>query len=611
MKKEFVFRFALAVCIFFLVYQFGIKPLFGDNFLKSSKDGTNWAKNLSSDSQAGYDVIVLGEDPDGIAAAVSAARLGAKTLLLAEGDDLGGVISRCMLSQLDVPVGSDNKLLNGGILSELYKKLGGQFSAEKYISAADELVREEKTLDVRFGTLFDSAILEGGRLTGINVSEGTEQKEYKGRFFIDATGEGRLLEACKVRYTTGSEDLNLKDSFMPVMLNFEMAGPFATDIKKLLQSRDGEFYKGLSDYHALDTKVRIDDLRILYPEDKKIVIQGLEVANINPMDGQQLAQAYGTAVKEAQNLAYFLSNKFPQFKSWKFSKPAEALYLRETRHFTGLYQLSVNDVLENKYFDDTIAMGSYPIQTGKFASKGTYLAGKPNQYGIPLECLIPADMGNLLMTGSKASYTSLAASSAGTPGTGIATGEASGVVAVYSLLSHTDPSEIVKDRNMVQELCAYLTKQKMYLPLRKFNNKNSANWSYPAVRQLLTLGLIAGGAENKFNFDENAKEKDLAVVLLNGIYRLSSGSYTLQLDSRIRPYFSEKLLTRDKAAEILNGMYGEKASADSAYKIACEKGYINDVMQLRLKDKKILTMDDVYYLSAYNIKLYTGKDIKG
>lgn len=610
MKKEYVFRIALALCIFFVVYQFGFKPILGGNSLKSSKDGGNWAEGLSSGRQAGYDVIVLGEDPEGIAAAVSAARLGAETLLLAGGDDLGGVISRSMIPQLEIPVGSNNKLLNGGILSEFYKELDGKLSTEGYLSFAERLVGAEKSLDIQYGAAFDSAILTGGRLAGVNVTQGTEKKTYKGRFFIDATRDGSLLEACKIPYTTGSGDLNLKDNFMPVMLNFEMTGPVATDVKKLLYSKDREFYKGLSEYRALDPKVRIDDIKIFYPEEKRIILQGLEMNDVNPMDPQQLARAYDTAVKEAVNLADFLSNKFPQFKSWKFSKSAQSFQIWETRHFAGLYKLSVNDVLENKYFDDTVAMGSFPVLTGKFTNKGAYIAGKPSQYGIPLGCIIPDDIGNLLMVGQKASYSSLAASSAGTMGTAIAAGEASGVTAVYSLLRHIDPSAIVKNREMIQELRGYLTKQKVYLPLQIFENKNSSNWSYPAVRQLLTLGLVAGGAENDFDFDQNAKEKDLAIVLLNGVYRLGNGSYTLELDSRIRPYFSDKVLTREKAAEILNQLYGEKGATGSAYRIACEKGYINDVMQLRLKDKNILTMDDVYYLGAYNIKLFTGKDIK-
>lgn len=609
MKKEYVFRFALAMCIFFLVYQFGVKPLFS-NVSKPSANSGKWAEGLNSDAKPGYDVIVLGEDPEGIAAAVSAARLGAKTLLLAEGADLGGVISRCKLSQLEIPMGQSKKLLNGGILSEIYKELGNEFSLAKYMETVGGLVKNEKSLNVEFGVAFDSLMLEGGRIAGINALSGSEGKTYKGRFFIDATREGKLLDACKVPYTTGSEDLNLKNSFVPAALNFEMKGPIATDIIKLVQSKDGSLLKGFSDYKVLDTDIRIDNIQIFFPEEKRIILQGLEIENVNPMDSHQVAEAYDTAVKEAKNIADFLSKEFIQFKAWKFSEPAKSFYFRENRHFTGLYRLSVNDVLENRYFDDTIAMGASPVQSSKFANNGIYLTGNPVQYGIPLGCLVPLEPGNLMMIGAKASYSSLASTSAGTFGTGIAEGEASGVTAVYSLLRDIDPSEIIKDRESITELRGYLTRQGMYLPLMKFENANSSNWSYPAVRQLLTMGLIAGGMGNEFGFDKEAGEKDLAVILLNGIYRLGDDKYSLELDSKLRPHFTDAVLTRERAAEILDEMYGEKADAASAYKVACEKGYINDVMQLRLKDKKILTMDDVYYLGDYNIKLFTGKDIK-
>jgi hypothetical protein len=32
-------------------------------------------------------------------------------------------------------------------------------------------------------------------------------------------------------------------------------------------------------------------------------------------------------------------------------------------------------------------------------------------------------------------------------------------------------------------------------------------------------------------------------------------------------------------------------------------------MQLRLKDRDVLNMEDVYYLSTYNIRGYTGEEI--
>ena len=379
-----------------------------------------------------------------------------------------------------------------------------------------------------------------------------------------------------------------------------------------MQDKNREFYKGLEEYHFINTDSRLDEIRIYYPDDDKIIVQGLEIARVNVMDRPLVEAAYKDAVEEAENLAAYISNKFEQFKNWKYLKAADGLYIREKRHFSGLYLLSVNDVLGNRYFDDTVAMGSSPIQTGKFAEKGIYLAGKPVQYGIPLGCLIPVVTDNMLMVGAKASYSSLAASSAGTPGTAAAGGEAAGVAAVYCLARQIKPSDIIQDKSleMINDIRSCLEARGFYMPKEKIADRNASDWSYPAVRQLLTLGLIAGGQDNNFCFVTPAKQKDLAIILLNGIYRLDRGSYSLDLDARIRPYFIDEPLTREKAAEILAALHGLTEGGSDAYKLVCGEGYMNDVMQLRLKNKNVLTMDDVYYLGAYNIKLYTGKDIK-
>ena len=49
-----------------------------------------------------YDVIVVGGDPEGVTSAVSAARNGAKTLLLSSEDGLGGLFTYGMLNTLDM-----------------------------------------------------------------------------------------------------------------------------------------------------------------------------------------------------------------------------------------------------------------------------------------------------------------------------------------------------------------------------------------------------------------------------------------------------------------------------------------------------------------------------
>ncbi len=72
---------------------------------------------------------------------------------------------------------------------------------------------------------------------------------------------------------------------------------------------------------------------------------------------------------------------------------------------------------------------------------------------------------------------------------------------------------------------------------------------------------------------------------------------------------TDDALTFDNAVKMLGALYDIKGGTDAMYKKLCEQRRINDVMQLRMKDRKPLTMDDVYYLGAYSLRSYTGKDI--
>jgi hypothetical protein len=615
MKKEFVFRVVLAAAIFFLVYQFGVRPFLHNPDKGGKPAGQSLTALLEPDDGTDYDVIVYGIEPQGISAAISAARLGARTLLIGEGADAGGTMAACLVPELEVPVSNEQSLLNGGILADLYKELGSGFSDKKYISVTQKLLGAEKKLTVLYNTSLQGVSMNGGSIGSLKLLSDGMAKTTSGRMFIDASDKGELLDACKVSYFTGSGDLNLPESFIPVGLNFEMAPSKSDDklvaeVKKLIGNRE-KFHEGIRKYEPLNLHSRIDELKIFFTEQNKAVISGVQVSGVPVLDEGKLAEAYGIASREAENLARFLSAEFEQFSEWKLTRTAEELLVRESRHYYGKYRLTVNNILNNKYFDDTVAMGSYPVLIGKFADTGSYVAGKPAQYGIPLGCLVPERTANLLMAGPRSSYSSIASSSAGTIGTGIATGEAAGAAAVFCLAKNESPALLLSDREKLEEFRSVLASQNMHLPNRKIVDKNSGNWAYPAVRQLLSLGLIAGGNNNNLNFNRQATQKDLGFVLINGIYRLDKESYSLELDARLRPLLTEDPLTFEKAVAMLGAFYKTEGGTNEIYKKLCEQSHINDVMQLRMKDRKTLTMADVYYLGAYSIRSFTGRDIPG
>ncbi|MBP3341058.1 MAG: FAD-dependent oxidoreductase, partial [Peptococcaceae bacterium] len=72
-----------------------------------------------------YDVIVMGTEPEGIAAAVSAARNGMKTLLLGEDKALGGLMTIGELNFIDMCESRDGTVLTQGFFQEFYDAVGG------------------------------------------------------------------------------------------------------------------------------------------------------------------------------------------------------------------------------------------------------------------------------------------------------------------------------------------------------------------------------------------------------------------------------------------------------------------------------------------------------
>jgi Pyruvate/2-oxoglutarate dehydrogenase complex, dihydrolipoamide dehydrogenase (E3) component, and related enzymes len=610
MKKDHVFRIVLAIGIFFLVYQFAFKPMI-ENKKADTKENTQSKIKTTSGNGNGYDLIVYGEEPDGIAAAVSAARLGARTLLLANGKNLGGVFSHCLLTSLEIPYGKDNAKLNAGFLSELETRLGSQFSPQDYLYIVNTIVKNEKNIEVKYGVSLKAVNIKNKRVSSLEITAGDKKSTVEGSIFIDASENGSLLTACDIPYTSGSEDLNLKNSYMPVRLNFEMAGTDIKKIRELLKNMDVDFYKSLAEYDPGDVNARISSFNIYEIDEKTIIVQGVELCNINVLNARELKLAYSTANEEAKNLATFLANRFDQFKGWKYIGAAENLYINEGKHFKGVYTLTVNDVLSNTWFDKTVAMGSYPIQIGKFAGKSTLYAGKPEQYAVPLGCMIPKGIDNLFMTGKKISYSSLAASSAGIIGTSIVTGNSAGVLSAFCILNSLEPSDIEKESDLgkIEDMNEFLVKQGLNFPHEEFKNKLTSNWAYTELDQLVSLGLVAGGSNNDYHLDKEAVQSDFAMLLLNGIYRVAPEKYSLPLDRRIRPYFNKEKLTPDKAARILEELYDLPDKGKNSYDKVCKLGYINKILQLSIKNKEVLTMDEVYYLSAYIIKAYTSKSI--
>ena len=157
-----------------------------------------------------YDVVVVGGGIAGICAAISSARLGLKTALIHDRPVLGGNNS----SEVRVHLGAYANLPPyprlGDIVAEIGPKAGGNArEASVYEDALKmKVVKETKGLDLYLNQHVNGVVTNGeGRITAV-VAEDTRCRyalEFKGRWFVDCTGDGTVGYLAGADFRMGRE----------------------------------------------------------------------------------------------------------------------------------------------------------------------------------------------------------------------------------------------------------------------------------------------------------------------------------------------------------------------------------------------------------------------
>jgi len=552
-----------------------------------------------------YDLIVVGGEPEGIAAAVSAARNGLSTLLIEDAAALGGLMTQGRLNFLDMNYGPKKELLTRGIFEEVYKDLGNAFDigeAEEYFL---QLVAKEKNITLKLSTQFVSPIMEDSRITGVTVRETASGKTaaYYGKRIIDATADADVAAAAGVPYTVGAEDYGQKDRLMGVTLVFEVRGVnwpyvflynnFNRIISKIKPAwgdpNAGATWKVAWGYgrQALEYKPQ-DEMYFRGPnlarqKNGGVLINALLIFGVDGLDPASKAEGIARGQKEIPHILEFMKERFPGFAHVELLDTAPELYVRETRHIYGEYRLSIDDVLENKDQWDRIAHGSYPvdIQASKPEDLGNVI-GKPAIYSIPFRAIVPQKIDNLLVASRSASYDSLPHGSTRVLPVGMAVGEAAGVAALYSIEHQMSFREMSKAPEAVKWVQDRLVRQGAYLV--EYTPPRPAvmeHWAYPGVQAMRRLGLAAGGYSNEYRLDAPIQYWDAAYMLgrvLERAHRLNSAVVVSEIK------FPENLTRQDLLTGIAEALTGEKPETSKAKQLLIEKNILSGELAVRYAD---------------------------
>ena len=151
----------------------------------------------------GYDVLVCGGGPAGCAAAIAAARKGAKTLLIEANYALGGMSTLGMVPTW-CPFSDKEKIIYRGIAEEIF--LAGK-KATPHVPASQldwvpidpealKVIYDELLLEagakVLFGTFLCGALQENGTITAVLAANKNGLCAYQAKVYIDCTGDADL-----------------------------------------------------------------------------------------------------------------------------------------------------------------------------------------------------------------------------------------------------------------------------------------------------------------------------------------------------------------------------------------------------------------------------------
>lgn len=404
------------------------------------------------------DIIVVGGGLAGVSAAVAAARLGRRTVLINNRPVLGGNSS----SEVRVWVcgatahGNQRWARETGIIGELYRE--NQFRNPEgnpiyWDDVVLDTVRREPNLTLFLNTEVIEAEAEGpdDARRVVSVTGWTMGSEirtvFRAPLFLDCTGDGLVGEFVGARHRLGKEGRDeFGEDWAPEQPTREFLGSTLLFYTKDL----GHPVKYVAPESAKDiTTTPIPASRIIRSGDSGAHYWWIEwggqldIVDDNEQIRDELRSVILGIWDHIKNSGEFDADNLTL--EWIGNIPGK----REYRRFIGDHTLRQQDVIEQTSFDDGVAFGGWSIDL--HPAEGMYSTGagavqrfSDGLFEIPFRSLYSANVENLLMAGRNVSATHIAFGAARVMATCAAMGEAAGTAAALCLTHDATPRELYR-----------------------------------------------------------------------------------------------------------------------------------------------------------------------
>lgn len=395
------------------------------------------------------DVLVCGGGVAGIAAAVAAARNGAKTLLVERAGFLGGTATGSAMGLIVIPA---SELV--GFPREFFSRLAEEQGAglgdvvpwdiEAYKLTAMDLVLESGA-QVLLYTWVSEPLVNAGRIDGVIIENKSGRQAVLAKTVIDTTGDGDVAARAGVPFVKGREE----DGAMRPMTvmgrigNIDLErfknyidthpedfsqddGRRVVDLDQGIVRIDGFFSivekakkSGLMDPSSPVNYLRFSGVNAPQHADRAVLIcNSTRIYGVDGTSGADVTRAEVEGRRQLREVVRLCRALLPGFEQSVLVDTSAFVGVRETRRIRGRYTLTYNDLASGRRFDDSVAVmtsvdyGTAEIHGPDHGHEGSTadewarkLSLKLMRFEFPLRCMVTDSLQNLVVAGRCASMT--------------------------------------------------------------------------------------------------------------------------------------------------------------------------------------------------------------
>lgn len=450
------------------------------------------------------DVAVIGGGPAGIAAAVAAARLGVRVILVERYGFLGGMSTAALVTPM-MTFSAGGRLVIAGVAQELVERLIEMDGSPGHVpdpvgfvdtvtpvdpeamkAAAEEMVLESGA-EVLYHCLATGVTNESAvgtnetavdaeerrapelavrtRVASVEISSKGGPLSVVARQFVDCTGDADIVCLAGGAWRAGRDGDGLTQ---PGTLFVRMAGVDISKVAAYVAEHPDDFvvrasasgggqvrlhYLGVCGFFSKVAQARlagefpVERDRVLFfagVHPGEVFVNMTRVQSRNTLAVEDLTSAEIQGRRQARAVVEFLRARIPGFEHAYVIQTGAQVGFRETRRSVGEYVLNEDDILSGREFPDGIARGAFPIDIHSPDGHGL-VAKRINRgvsYSIPYRSLVPAGLDGVLVAGRCISATHEAHASTRVMPTCFATGQAAGTAAALAVLRGTEPRRV-------------------------------------------------------------------------------------------------------------------------------------------------------------------------